>query len=258
MKLLFSVAHVAAAMLLVPQPVPAPALPTLARTPVAVELFTSEGCSSCPSADALLLELARSQPVAGVEVVALSQHVDYWNRLGWRDPFSSPVFTHRQQTYAAALGVGSYTPQAVINGRYELVGSQRPALLAALAEAARVPHATVQVSPATMGGAAALRVTVAQVPEAATEPAEVLLAFTETGLSSVVGRGENAGRTLRHAAVVRELRVLGRVAADGHFAATPALALNSQWRQANLRAVVLVQQVRSRRLVGVGTLALAR
>ncbi|WP_460504188.1 DUF1223 domain-containing protein, partial [Hymenobacter agri] len=101
------------------EPAPAPV-----RVPVVVELFTSEGCSSCPAADAALRELARAQSVPGVEVIALGEHVDYWNRLGWKDGFSSSAYTERQRQYATGFGTGSYTPQAVVNGRYELVGSR--------------------------------------------------------------------------------------------------------------------------------------
>ena len=228
-------------------------LPTApARVPVVVELFTSEGCSSCPAADAALRELVATQPIAGVEVVALGQHVDYWNRLGWKDPFSSAQFTERQRQYAARFGTGSYTPQAVVNGQTELVGSQRQKLTAAVAQAARAPRATVSL---VRSGAAAVRVQVAGLP-AGTQPSQVLLTLTETGLSSQVGRGENAGRLLRHAPVVRALRVLGTTDAAGTFAATTPLHLTAQWQPQQLRAVVLVQEVASRRIVGVASLPL--
>lgn len=169
------------------------------RVPVVVELFTSEGCSSCPAADAALRELETAQSVPGVEVLALGQHVDYWNRLGWKDPFSLPAFTERQRGYAQVFKTGTYTPQAVVNGRYEFVGSQRNTLAATVAKAAQSLRATVTLTSSSPGK---LTVQVSQVP-VGTPPARVELVLTETGLSTQVGRGENAGRLLRHAAVVR-------------------------------------------------------
>ncbi|WP_210520197.1 DUF1223 domain-containing protein [Hymenobacter terricola] len=224
---------------------------TAARVPVVVELFTSEGCSSCPAADAALRELENAQSVPGVEVIALGEHVDYWNRLGWKDAFSSPVYTQRQQQYAQGFGSGSYTPQAVVNGRYEFVGSRTGELAETVAKAAKAPQAAVAV---TMSGGTA-HVRVSSVP-AGTPAAEVLLAITESGLSSQVGRGENSGRLLRHAAVVRQLIPLGKIGADGTFAATPELKLSTDWKRPNLRAVALVQEVASRRIVGVAAAAI--
>ena len=122
--------------------------------PVVVELFTSEGCSSCPAADAALRELETSQAAPGIEVIALGQHVDYWNRLGWKDPYSAAAFTERQRGYATGFGTGSYTPQAVVNGRYELVGSQRTALVAAVRQAAQAPRATVTLARTATGAIA--------------------------------------------------------------------------------------------------------
>lgn len=243
----------AAGLALRPAPTPHPAAAPAGPVPVVVELFTSEGCSSCPSADATLRELETAQPVPGVEVLALGQHVDYWNRLGWKDAYSAPQFTARQRWYAAGFGAGSYTPQAVVDGRYELVGSQRATLLEKIAAAARAPHAPVALTRPTPAG---LRIQVGGLPTG-TKAAEVLLVLTETGLSSQVGRGENAGRLLRHAAVVRALRPLGPVGADGTFAATTPLALEAGWHPENLRAVVLVQETASRHIVGVASLPLA-
>ncbi|MGY3091356.1 hypothetical protein ACVWYF_004422 [Hymenobacter sp. UYAg731] len=238
---------------LVPRPATRSGLLAAAPVPVVVELFTSEGCSSCPSADVALRELETAQSVAGVEVIALGQHVDYWNNLGWKDPFSSPQFTARQRWYAEGFSEGNYTPQAVVNGRYEFVGSQRSTLAEKVAQAAQAPRATVALARAADG---ALTVQVSSLP-AGTKAATVELALTETGLSSQVGRGENSGRLLRHAAVVRTWRQLGTVKPDGTFAATAPLALNSGWNTDHLRAVVLVQETGSHHIVGVGSLPLS-
>src|SRR6267142_3420791 len=111
------------------------------RRMVLVELFTSEGCSSCPPADAVLSELVLRQPVAGVEVLALGEHVDYWDRLGWRDPFSSAMFSARQSNYDARVFHRNevYTPQLVVDGQLERVGSDVSAIQRAINQAAHAP-----------------------------------------------------------------------------------------------------------------------
>ena len=114
------------------------------RTPVLVELFTSEGCSSCPPADDFLIQLDKEQPVPGAEIIAISEHVDYWNRLGWADPFSSAAFSDRQHQYARALGTNQmYTPQMVVDGRTEFIGSQEGKARRGIAQAAQAPKAKV-------------------------------------------------------------------------------------------------------------------
>src|SRR5260370_31679799 len=116
------------------------------RTPVLVELFTSEGCSSCPPADLLLSHLQQSQPIPGVEVIALSEHVDYWNQLGWIDPFSSAGLTERQRQYASVLhGDGVYTPQMVVDGKTGFVGSDSQKPLRAIAAAAKAPRTGIDL-----------------------------------------------------------------------------------------------------------------
>ena len=161
--------------------------------PTLVELFTSEGCSSCPPADALLAELA-GRP----DVLALSFHVDYWDRLGWKDPFSSPDATRRQHGYAVLLGLATvYTPQIVVDGKWQAVGSDRGEVEHALGAARRnrdeVPvglavedgRAKISLGPGSDGASAAL----------------LLIGFDRRHVTAVA-RGENSGRTLAHVDVV--------------------------------------------------------
>ncbi len=227
---------------------------TPARVPVVVELFTSEGCSSCPSADAVLRQLETDQPIPGIEVIALGEHVDYWNRLGWRDPFSTAQLTERQRTYATALGASTYTPQAVVMGHAELVGSQRAKLTQAIVEAAAAPQTRVDIQRTT--DPATVSIQIGALPDG-TPPTDVWLALTESDLSTPVRRGENAGRTLQHPSVVRAFRPIATISPGGTFAAKVPLQLAVDWQIAHLRAVVLVQERTSRRIVGVGALPLA-
>jgi hypothetical protein len=183
------------------------ALPARAgdRVPVLVELFTSEGCSSCPPADDVLARLVREQPLQGVEILALSEHVDYWDSLGWRDPYSSPVFTERQQAYASRLRRGNiYTPQAVVDGHAEVLGSDEKAARSAAVQAGAQSHGTITAQ--RRGNALHLE---AKLPPHS--GAEVLLAAVEDPPPGRVARGENAGRTLSHVRVVRQLRRISGV-----------------------------------------------
>jgi hypothetical protein len=162
--------------------------------PIVVELFTSEGCSSCPPADALLAELA-SRP----GVLALSFHVDYWDRLGWRDPFSSPAATERQQRYAELLRLATvYTPQMVVDGRWQAVGSDHAEVQRAL-DAAGHTVAEVPVALAIDGGRAQIKLGAAGDPASG---AVLLIGFDRRHVTAVQ-RGENSGRTLTHVDVVR-------------------------------------------------------
>ncbi len=203
-------------------------------TPVVVELFTSEGCSSCPPADRLLADIVKNSP-DGVEIIALSEHVDYWNGLGWRDPFSNKQFTERQSQYATHFGPDRvYTPQMIVDGATEFVGSDRVPLTKALTSAKTRAKASV-----TLGwrGANNLGVTIS----GAAAASDVMLAITEDGLSIDVKRGENAGRTLPHVRVVRSLVKIGQTDGAGAFSVAVPAAVQSGWKTASLRAAVFVQ-----------------
>jgi hypothetical protein len=177
--------------------------------PVLAELFTSEGCSSCPPADRLLQQLDRMQPVTGARIIVLSEHVDYWNQLGWRDPFSSPVFSRRQDQYARVLGAEVATPQIVVDGRVPVLGNDAAAVQSAIARAAGRGKAPVRIAGTKReGGEAQVRVSI---PALAKGRADVWIAIADEADRSSVERGENAGRALTHVAVVRRLTKAGRV-----------------------------------------------
>ncbi len=219
--------------------------------PVVVELFTSEGCSSCPPADALLTELEQRQPVAGAEVIALGEHVDYWNELGWKDRFSSAQFSARQSQYAHRFGLDSvYTPQMVVDGRSQFVGNDSRRAGAAIAQAAHQVALPPQMAVSFGGDFVEVKVA-----NAGPARLDVMLAITESNLSTEVGRGENHGRLLHHTAVVRTLRKVGTTS-GGQFAGRARIALQPDWKRENLRAVVFVQDPSSLSIVGAAQAAL--
>lgn len=230
------------------------------RAPVIVELFTSEGCSSCPPADKVLAELERSQSVEGAEIIALSEHVDYWNYIGWSDPFSSEAFSARQQAYAPVFrNDGVYTPQMVVDGQAEFVGSNLARAQTAIARAAKLPKAEVKISLTREAQTVKLTARVGTLPAVSEgDVVEVLLAITENNLASQVVRGENSGRRLPHTAVVRELRSLGRIDDSvKDFEAATTTALKADWKPADLRAVVFVQERKQKRILGAAMVSLA-
>lgn len=166
--------------------------------PVVVELFTSQGCSSCPPAEAVLLDLAQRP-----DVLALAFHVDYWDRLGWPDLYSSPEATARQRAYAGTFGNGQvYTPQMVIDGRWEGVGSRRGEVLAAIDAALADPGPEVALRLGREGGRLALDVGAGQ------GVGRLLLVGFDPRAETAVPRGENAGRTILQANVVRSVEVV--------------------------------------------------
>src|SRR5262245_5218232 len=235
------------------------------RTPVIVELFTSEGCSSCPPADALLSRLANGQPVPGVEIIALGEHVDYWNHIGWQDPFSSSAFSKRQGEYARIFGSGRvYTPQMVVDGQVEFVGSDASRALAAIAGAARASKASLEVVDAsnlegTPAGAVTLELRATGVPAISKrDTLEIFVGIAEGALESSVSRGENAGRKLKHDAVVRKLSIIGRVSASQAEPITSrhTIALENHWRRGNLRVIIFLQERNSRRILGATAVSL--
>jgi hypothetical protein len=183
--------------------------------PVAIlELFTSEGCSSCPPADAMLRQVHLRQAASGQLIVGISEHVTYWNHLGWKDPYSAEVSTARQEAYAERLSAqGPYTPQMVLNGRAEFVGGDGAKLDRALREDAHQSHATLQMlSHSIEGGTLHLRFALSGMER---KPLEIVAVITDDADQTNVARGENSGRTLMHVAVARLLTRVATVRENG-------------------------------------------
>jgi hypothetical protein len=227
----------------------APRHPRAAQpTPVLVELFTSEGCSDCPPADTLLQKLIDAPP-PGAEIIGLGQHVDYWDRLGWKDRFSSAALTERQRLYADRFANESiYTPQMVVDGRTEFVGSDAGAARKAIERAVGTPHGLVRVAlEPSAADRVAVSVAVQHLPLDSSDRADILLAVSEDRLRSNVTRGENHGRTLNHAAVVRFLTTIGEAVEGG--SARGAIPIASDWRRDNLKVIAFVQARRSRAIL---------
>lgn len=217
-----------------------------------VELFTSEGCSSCPPADELLGELAKDARGHGRPVYVLAFHVDYWNYIGWTDPFSDAAYSRRQSQYAQAFRSEQvYTPQMVVNGRTQFVGSDRAKAKAAIANAlATPPAANVRVEVAGMERAA-LRLSYHV--DGAPAGSVLNAAVVEGGLSTRVPRGENTGRTLRHENVVRAFRAVTLEKADGQVRIDVPAAV----RRENAAVIAYVQRPADMAVLGASSVPLS-
>ncbi|MGA8149969.1 MAG: DUF1223 domain-containing protein [Terriglobales bacterium] len=221
--------------------------------PVLVELYTSEGCSSCPPADAFLQKLDQ-QPVAGAEMIVLSEHVDYWNHIGWKDPFSSSFYSDRQNAYGKRFGLGSvYTPQMVVDGTEEFVGSDRSAAGNAFAKAVGAQKIAVHLSAISVESANTLRAHLETEPlpsPRGKSDADVFVVVALNHAESRVARGENEGRTLMHAAVAESMTQVGVLRPGQGFSQDVELKLNPGSNPANLRLVAFVQESHQGRVLG--------
>ncbi|HEX9200743.1 MAG TPA: DUF1223 domain-containing protein [Acidobacteriaceae bacterium] len=217
--------------------------PNPTRTPVVVELFTSEGCSSCPPADALLAHLLKDQPVPNADILVLEEHVDYWNSLGWNDRFSSHQLTARQTQYAHDLHLDSvYTPQMVVDGTNQFVGNDSSYAVSAISHSARAPKLNLAISALAVDGRQLSGTISLTAGTTDVSDADLYAAVVESSASTEVKEGENGGRTLQHVSIVRNLQRIGRsadaVAAPLKFTVcTPA-----DTAAANLRVVILLQR----------------
>jgi len=229
-----------------------------APSPVLVELFTSEGCSSCPPADALLGKLDESQPVAGVRVIVLGEHVDYWDHDGWKDTWSSRFFTDRQGDYVRRFRLGSaYTPQMVIDGATQLNGSNASSVLGAIETARRHLKIPVRISSVSVMNARTLRVhlEVESLPEDfKTRKADVFVAVAIDHAASHVSGGENKGRDIRHVAVAESIDKVGTVEKGKDFDRDVLVKVKSTPDPANLRLIAFVQESDAGEIVGASLL----
>jgi hypothetical protein len=223
------------------------------RIPVLVELFTSEGCSSCPPADAFLQKLDR-QPVAGEEMIVLSEHVDYWNHIGWKDPYSARSYSERQSAYARRLGLENvYTPQMVVDGTSEFVGSNAALANEAFVKALHRPKLAVRLSGVAAGAPNILQAHLeADALQASfgLREADVYVAIALSHAESQVSHGENAGRTLAHTSVVRSIVKVGTFRQGEAFAQDVRLRLDAGSDPRNLRLVAFVQEPGQGRVIG--------
>jgi len=229
------------------------------RTPVLIELFTSEGCSSCPPADALLEKLDRSQPVNGAELIVLSEHVDYWNDIGWKDPYSSHEYSERQSAYAAHFGrSGIYTPQMVVDGHSDLVGSDERGAIEAVENETRFVKVPLSLSGLHFeNNKVSMHVEAGPLePSMGARSANLYLAIADESDVSQVSRGENAGRTLKHVAVLRSLVPVGTVNKADKVSKDVTVNVSNESR-GRLRIVGIIQEQSAGRVLGVASARLS-
>jgi hypothetical protein len=226
--------------------------------PVLVELFTSEGCSSCPPADAWLGKLDGAQPIPGAQVIVLSEHVDYWNHDGWKDPYSSSFFTDRQNEYERRLGVREpYTPQMVVDGAAQLNGSDGRAIAGAIETARSHLKIPVRISSVFLANARTLRVhlEVEALPaDIKARKADIFVVVALDRAESHVSAGENKGRDIRHVAVAESIDKVGTVEKGKSFERDVLVKIKSA-DPANLRLVAFVQESDAGEIVGAALLS---
>jgi hypothetical protein len=226
--------------------------PDAARTPILMELFTSEGCSSCPPVDTWVARLDASQPVPGAEIIVLSEHVDYWDHDGWKDPFSSPSITARQQAYVHNLGLSDvYTPQIILDGDAELKPADPQQTLTKAAAAPMIP---VRLSSAALGAGSPATLTGRIEADGGAEKknADVFVAVALDKTLTDVLAGENDGKKLENIAVVKEMVKVGKLEKGKTFDQPFSIRLWPDADPANLRVVAFVQESGPGRILGAG------
>jgi hypothetical protein len=222
--------------------------------PILVELFTSEGCSTCPPADALLLNMDTSQPVPGAQLIVLSEHVDYWDHDGWRDPNSSHALTERQAAYVRALGLKTaYTPQIIVDGTAEMLIRNPEEAMKVFQNALVMSDIPVHIGEVTVDPAnpTTLRAHIDIDGKDDNKDADVYVAVALNRVESEVLRGENKSRHLTHVAVVQQLTKIGSLPKGKSFAEDVQLKVKGGTDTKNTRFVVFVQEAGPGKVLGV-------
>jgi hypothetical protein len=224
-----------------PAPASAQAIQTN-RTPVLVELFTSEGCSTCPPADTLLAKLEQVQPVDGAEIIVLGEHVDYWDGQGWHDRFSSHQFTERQNEYCGRLHVdNSYTPQMIVDGTDQFVGHDAIHAINAIQHAAQTPKIKLILSQPVVD-AQKVSASVSSPAPTGTKKADLYAALVDPKDTTEVHGGENGGHRLHHVAVVRSLQRVGKLKDLSAGPVSFSLNAPADAKPGEMRVVVFAQE----------------
>jgi hypothetical protein len=228
------------------QPAPPPDQPPV---PILIELFTSEGCSSCPPVDEFVRHIDETQPVAGAQLIVLSEHVDYWDHDGWKDKYSSAQFTERQNGYVHAMNLQTaYTPQMVVDGYIELKGSSAD-IEQTFAKELKVAKIPVRITSAKIDAPSQLRVKIeADAPEK--HGGAVWVAVALDHAASQVSAGENSGKQLQHVAVVEELRKVGKLDKGKPFSQDIAVKLKPDTDPKNLRIIAFIQESNEGKVLG--------
>lgn len=221
-------------------------------TPILLELFTSEGCSSCPPADKLVQQMDATQPVSGAQLIVLSEHVDYWNHDGWKDPYSSSSLTERQIDYVRALKLKEpYTPQMIVDGTTVLQGDEAQILQSLRGDVA-TPKLSLRIDSVNLGAGKAQDISGHIDVEGTTDKhnADVYVAVALSRAESQVLSGENSGKHLSHVAVVQEIKKIGKLGKNGRFSQDFQVKLNPGTDANNVRIIAFVQEPGPGRVLG--------
>lgn len=239
-----------------------PASADIAKTdaPVVVELFTSEGCSSCPPADELMSRLMHSNILTGKSVFFIGEHVDYWNYLGWPDSFSTPGFSARQSGYAKELRQSSvYTPEMIVDGSAGFLGSDENTAIKVISAAALEPKAKLTTDRDTSSESTQLVLNIKDIPAYyANRKAHLLVAVVEDNVVSNVRSGENGGRRLVHDAVALDLSIAATVEPTSAQLLNIPISIpsNSKWDKDKVRVILFLQDMETLKIWGATSMSL--